>query len=147
MKWQEYIERDPQVLVGKPVIKGTRIAVELILERLGDGWTEAELRTSFPSLRPEHIRAAQAYAAAALKIQPMLPEETSSHNSEGRVDDRSSPLCVFGDGWRAQRKKLAAAGLLILGTQRKSPRVLEPPAGPGPAGVLDALLDQRRHGR
>lgn len=66
MKWQEFIEQNPQVMLGKPVIKGTRITVELILERLGDGWTEAQLLESFPQLKPDHIRAAQAYAAAAL---------------------------------------------------------------------------------
>jgi len=66
VRWQDYIEQKPDVLRGKPVIRGTRISVELILERLGDGWTEDELIQSFPHLRPEHIRAAQAYAAAAL---------------------------------------------------------------------------------
>ncbi len=66
MRWQDYIERNPEVMLGKPVVKGTRITVELILERLGDGWSEAELLASYPHLRAEHIRAAQAYAAAAL---------------------------------------------------------------------------------
>ena len=41
MRWQEYIERNPKVMVGKPVIKGTRITVELILERLGYGRVHA----------------------------------------------------------------------------------------------------------
>lgn len=72
MKWQDYIECDPEVMVGKPVIKGTRITVELILERLGDGWTEAELLKSFPRLTAEHIRAAQAYAAAALSSDELI---------------------------------------------------------------------------
>ena len=58
MKWQDYIEVNPEVMTGKPVIKGTRIAVELLLERLGDGWTDAELLTAYPHLKPEHIRAA-----------------------------------------------------------------------------------------
>jgi len=62
--WRQFIERKPGVLGGKPVIKGTRISVQLILERLGDGWTEAELLDAYPHLTPEHIRAAQAYAAA-----------------------------------------------------------------------------------
>jgi uncharacterized protein (DUF433 family) len=66
MRWQDYIEQKPTVMVGKPVIKGTRITVELILERLGNGATEADLLEDYPHLRPEHIRAAQAYAAAAL---------------------------------------------------------------------------------
>ena len=66
------IEINPKVCHGKPVIKGTRITVELILERLGDGWTDAELLASYPHLKPEHIRAAQAYAAAALATDEVI---------------------------------------------------------------------------
>lgn len=66
MRWQDHIEQKPEVLGGKPVIKGTRIAVELILERLGDGWNEADLLKAFPQLQREHVQAAQACAAAAL---------------------------------------------------------------------------------
>lgn len=72
MKWQDHIERRPDVMTGKPVIKGTRITVELILERLGDGSTEAELLTSYPHLKPESIRAAQSYAAAALASDELV---------------------------------------------------------------------------
>ncbi|MCG3131493.1 MAG: hypothetical protein FLDDKLPJ_02286 [Phycisphaerae bacterium] len=64
MNWRQYITRDPAVLCGKPVAAGTRIPVSLIFERLGDGWTEAELLTAFPTLCAEHIRAAYSYAAA-----------------------------------------------------------------------------------
>ena len=49
--------------------------------------------------------------------------------------------------WEDQIDKLAAAGHLIKGTQEKPSWLLEPPPGPGPAGVLDALLDERRTGR
>jgi uncharacterized protein (DUF433 family) len=69
MRWQDYIEQKPSVMVGKPVIKGTRITVELILERLGNGATDRDILESYPHLRPEHIRAAQAYAAAALSSE------------------------------------------------------------------------------
>jgi len=72
MRWQDYIERNPKVMLGKPVIKGTRITVELILERLGDGWTEEQLLASYPHLKAEHIRAAQAYAAAALSTDEVI---------------------------------------------------------------------------
>ncbi len=72
MNWREYIDCDPKVMTGKPIVKGTRITVELILERLGDGWTESDLLESFPHLRPEHIRAAQAYAAAALATDEVM---------------------------------------------------------------------------
>ena len=64
--WRNLIERRPEVLGGKPIIRGTRISVELLLQRLGDGWTESQLIESFPNLQIQHIRAAQSYASAAL---------------------------------------------------------------------------------
>ncbi len=66
MRWQDHIEQRPGVMAGKPVVRGTRITVELILERLAAGATEADVVEAFPHLRPEHIRAAQGFAAAAL---------------------------------------------------------------------------------
>ena len=57
------IERDPEVLSGKPTIKGTRLSVELILERLADGRTPNELLESYPRLTMEGIRAALEYGA------------------------------------------------------------------------------------
>jgi uncharacterized protein (DUF433 family) len=72
MRWQDYIERRADVMVGKPVIKGTRITVELLLERLGAGATDADLLQAYPHLRPEHIRAAQTYAAAALSSDELI---------------------------------------------------------------------------
>lgn len=55
------IERDPEVMNGKPVIKGTRLTVELILERLADGYTTEQLLENYPRLTREGILAAQAY--------------------------------------------------------------------------------------
>jgi uncharacterized protein (DUF433 family) len=72
MNWQEHIERRPEVMGGKPVIKGTRITVELILERLGDGWKEEDLLKSYPHLTSDHIRAAQAFAAASLRTDEVV---------------------------------------------------------------------------
>lgn len=72
MRWQDYIEWNREVMTGKPVIKGTRITVELLLERMGNGATDSDLLESFPHLRPEHIRAAQAFAAAALSKDEMI---------------------------------------------------------------------------
>ena len=58
--WRDYIHSDPDILVGKPVIKGTRISVALILERLAYGWTEPEIFESSPHLPREAVRAALA---------------------------------------------------------------------------------------
>ena len=67
MDWKDYIERDPDVMLGKPVFRGTRLNVEFILERLGQGATVEELLANYEGLRPEHIHAAQAYAASVLR--------------------------------------------------------------------------------
>ncbi|MCL4283300.1 MAG: DUF433 domain-containing protein [Flavobacteriales bacterium] len=52
---------DQAVLGGKPVIKGTRLAVEHIQGRLADGWTNEMLLDSYPTLKPEHIQAVHAF--------------------------------------------------------------------------------------
>ena len=72
MDWQAHIERRPDVMGGKPVIKGTRITVELILERLGDGWKEDDILKSWPHLTADHIRAAEAFAAASLRTDEVV---------------------------------------------------------------------------
>ena len=64
--WKEMITADPEVMVGKPVIAGTRLTVEFIVERLADGWTEEELLTNYPGLKREQIHACLAYAAEML---------------------------------------------------------------------------------
>ena len=60
------IEVNPKVMLGKPVIKGTRITVELILRKLGEGATESDLIAAYPRLSREDIQAAMRYAAEAL---------------------------------------------------------------------------------
>jgi len=59
----ERIDRDPAIMLGKPVIRGTRITVELILRKLGGGLTPAEIIEDYPRLTEDDIHAAQAYAA------------------------------------------------------------------------------------
>ena len=58
---------DPEVMLGKPVIAGTRITVELILEELAAGMTTAQLVSSYPRLTPEAVSAALAYASKAVQ--------------------------------------------------------------------------------
>jgi uncharacterized protein (DUF433 family) len=60
------IEITPTVMLGKPVIRGTRIAVELILRKLGEGATESDLLEAYPHLTKEDILAAMIYAADTL---------------------------------------------------------------------------------
>jgi len=68
----ERIEIDPAVMLGKPVIRGTRITVELILRKLAEGETEAELLEDYPHLTGGDIRAAIAYGAASVAHEEVV---------------------------------------------------------------------------
>ena len=68
----ERIEINPQVMLGKPVIRGTRIPVELILRKLAEGTTEPELLDAYPRLQQTDIQAALAYAADSLAHETIL---------------------------------------------------------------------------
>ena len=72
MNWQEHITADPSVLVGKPVIKGTRLAVEFILELIAEGWSEADMLRNYPGLTREQILACVAYAKDRLSDEKLL---------------------------------------------------------------------------
>lgn len=63
MAWQEYITSDRDVLAGKPVVRGTRLAVDFLLELLAAGWTSEQLLESYPQLTVDALRAVFAYAA------------------------------------------------------------------------------------
>ena len=67
MNWEDRIVSDPKVLVGKPTIKGTRLSVAFILERLADGWSEREILENYPRLTPDDLRAVFAYASDCMK--------------------------------------------------------------------------------
>ncbi len=69
----ERIEVNPQILAGKPVIKGTRISVELILRMLSQGISGKEILEEYPHLTKEDIKAALAYAAESLAVEEVLP--------------------------------------------------------------------------
>ena len=69
MDWPERITVDPKVLVGKPVIRGTRIAVEFVTELLARGWTADQILEEYDHLTPEDIQACLAYASEVLKSE------------------------------------------------------------------------------
>jgi uncharacterized protein (DUF433 family) len=76
MRWQDRIGIDPKILVGKPVIKGSRIAVELVVDLLSKGWTQEQILDSYPNITAEDIRACLAYASEMLhgeRVYPLTP--------------------------------------------------------------------------
>ena len=68
----ERIEIDPKVMMGKPVIRGTRIPVELILRKISEGVNEADLLEAYPKLTHEDIQAAVRYAADTLAHEEIV---------------------------------------------------------------------------
>ncbi len=73
MELTNHIEVNPKIMLGKPVIKGTRITVEIILEKLSYGMTFSDILTAYPFLNEEKIKAALAYAAESLKGDTIYP--------------------------------------------------------------------------
>jgi uncharacterized protein (DUF433 family) len=72
VKWQDYIEERKDVMLGKPVFKGTRLTVEHILRELGTGMSLDELFDNYPNLKPEHIQAAHQFAADVMTLDQVL---------------------------------------------------------------------------
>ncbi|MBK9339022.1 MAG: DUF433 domain-containing protein [Lewinellaceae bacterium] len=72
MQLNEFIEVDPKVMVGKPVIRGTRITVEQILEDMAAGDTIEDILEAYPRLTREHILAALAYVVQTLKNELVI---------------------------------------------------------------------------
>lgn len=72
----ERIEINPDVMLGKPVIRGTRVTVELILRKMSEGMTRAELLDAYPRLTAEDIQAALKYAADTLAHETILLQST-----------------------------------------------------------------------
>ena len=61
MDWKDRIISDKNVLLGKPIIKGTRISVEFLLERLADGWSESKILESYPHVKKDDLQAVFSY--------------------------------------------------------------------------------------
>ena len=71
--WRERIVIDPEVLVGKPIVRGTRLAVEFIIDLLAQGWAEQEILRNYPGLAHEDVQACLSYASAALQAEKVYP--------------------------------------------------------------------------
>ncbi|MDO9453746.1 MAG: DUF433 domain-containing protein [Stagnimonas sp.] len=67
LDWRDHVTVNPDILVGKPIIKGTRISVELLLDRLGDGWSMEEILESYPHIKREDVQAAVKFATELFK--------------------------------------------------------------------------------
>jgi uncharacterized protein (DUF433 family) len=73
MNWHDYIHSDPTILVGKPVVKGTRLSVEFLLQLLAEGWTPAMILEQYPSLPPAGLQAVFAFVAECMHDTTFYP--------------------------------------------------------------------------
>ncbi len=67
MNWHDHIVSDPEVLLGKPTIKGTRLSVEFLLERLANGWTKEMLLENAPRLTRADLQAVYMFLSESMK--------------------------------------------------------------------------------
>ncbi len=78
MNWRDHIHSDKGILGGKPVVKGTRISVELILEFLADGCSMADVIAAYPHLSFDNVRAAVAFAHDMLTDEPAIAQNRAA---------------------------------------------------------------------
>jgi uncharacterized protein (DUF433 family) len=76
MTWEDRISVDPAVLVGKPVIRGTRLAVEFIVGLLAQGWTTEDILAEYDPITREDVQACLAYAHQLLAEERLYPVPT-----------------------------------------------------------------------
>lgn len=75
LDWRDHIHSDKAILLGKPVIKGTRLSVEFIIERLASGWTEEQVLENYPRLTKESLQAVFAYVYDSMKDGLLFPAD------------------------------------------------------------------------
>ena len=73
MNWQDRIVADADVLAGKPVVRGTRQAVEFIIDLLAQGWSESDILANYPVLSTQDIRACLHYANDVVRLVELDP--------------------------------------------------------------------------
>jgi len=77
MDWRSCIHSDPEILLGKPVVRGTRLAVDFILGLFAAGWTEEQVLENYPTLTPETLQAVFAFAAECMREEALYTVPSS----------------------------------------------------------------------
>lgn len=72
LDWKIFIHSDPDILLGKPVVRGTRLSVEFILGLFSEGWTEQQVLENYPTLTEESLRAVFVFAAYCMREESIF---------------------------------------------------------------------------
>ena len=86
-RWKARITSNPEVLAGKPVIVGTRISVEFLLDCLASGWSVGQIVEEYPHIAPEDVLAALAFAADVLRRKPYVTVSEVEESAGGENND------------------------------------------------------------
>ena len=78
MDWQKYIHSDPDILTGKPVIKGTRLSIDFILDLFASGWTEKEVLENYSSLSKEALQAIFSFSLECIRDEKIYYHTTKT---------------------------------------------------------------------
>lgn len=73
MTWRDHIHSDPNILNGKPVVRGTRLGADFLLGLLAEGWSQEQVLTNYPQLTAESLKAVFAYASETLQDETYFP--------------------------------------------------------------------------
>jgi uncharacterized protein (DUF433 family) len=80
IEWRKYIHSDPELLLGKPVVKGTRLSVEFILGLFSQGWSEKQVLENYPTLTTESLRAVFAFATDCMREESLYSISAEAAN-------------------------------------------------------------------
>ena len=83
MDFMKRIIVDPKIMVGKPVIKGTRVPVDAILQRIAEGMTFVEILQDYPNITRDDIKAALEYSASLVRGDDIIPEIKGKYAASG----------------------------------------------------------------
>jgi len=73
IEWGNFIHSDPSILLGKPILKGTRLSVEFILGLYAEGWTENQILENYPNLTKESLLAVFSYTRECMREEFLYP--------------------------------------------------------------------------
>ncbi len=111
MDWRDHIHSDPGILSGKPVVRGSRISVEFLLDLLAAGWSEKQLFDSYPNLTQDSLRAVFAFAAESTRDERTFElRRGGTHSGEAHRQENMSPLCLSTRRFEA-RQAVDASGV------------------------------------
>lgn len=119
MNLADYIAVDPKIMLGKPVIKGTRITVENILEKLANGYSHAEILRAYPHLNEDKIKAAVNYVVQSEVQSPILKKIKQTI----QTIEPSARIYLYGSRARGDARPDSDWDLLILLNSNVTPEM------------------------